>query len=334
MKKQTNLTIKAHLIRGAFYLLLLTAVCAIPFALAQRNSTKRGVANPASKPSMVAKFAAGPARGAAQGTKLSGVRSKLLCKAPRSLTLALGGFFPMTFAVFRTCRVCSSVLKQPVALVERTYCRFRERRKLRRWCYTINMTTPRQTPPAQDFEAAFDPFDDQLADDFVVPGGQTWNVESIDADGIPFNCSGSCIPDSFNVRFYTDSAGLPGTQVYEALGQSFALVARPTPVYASAQQPFSQRGLTWVECEREWIYWQWAVWLDGPDRSGPTRVRRGKIRRWVRCLSHVDTKADLHTYCRRTRTRFTGSTGRQAAAERQVRPRRQRQRRPGHRAGV
>jgi len=34
MKKQINPTIKAHLIRGAFYLLLLVAVCAIPFALA------------------------------------------------------------------------------------------------------------------------------------------------------------------------------------------------------------------------------------------------------------------------------------------------------------
>ena len=38
MKKQINPTIKAHLIRGAFYLLLLLAVCAIPFALAQNRS--------------------------------------------------------------------------------------------------------------------------------------------------------------------------------------------------------------------------------------------------------------------------------------------------------
>src|SRR3954454_4053445 len=37
MKKQINPTIKAHLVRGASYLLLLVAVCAIPFALAQRN---------------------------------------------------------------------------------------------------------------------------------------------------------------------------------------------------------------------------------------------------------------------------------------------------------
>ena len=38
MKKQINPTIKAHLIRGAFYLILLVAVCAIPFALAARST--------------------------------------------------------------------------------------------------------------------------------------------------------------------------------------------------------------------------------------------------------------------------------------------------------
>ena len=43
MKKQINPTIKAHLIRGAFYLLLLLAVCAIPFALAQRNATGQNI---------------------------------------------------------------------------------------------------------------------------------------------------------------------------------------------------------------------------------------------------------------------------------------------------
>src|SRR3954452_18753350 len=47
MKKQINPTIKAHLNRGGFYLLLLIAVCAIPFALAQRNAPKPLMANPA-----------------------------------------------------------------------------------------------------------------------------------------------------------------------------------------------------------------------------------------------------------------------------------------------
>src|SRR5262249_36874705 len=41
MKKQINPTIKAHLIQSAFILLSLLAVCAIPFALAQRNSSKQ-----------------------------------------------------------------------------------------------------------------------------------------------------------------------------------------------------------------------------------------------------------------------------------------------------
>src|SRR6266478_8261051 len=38
MKKQINPNVRAHLIRGAFYLLLLLAVCVIPFALGQRRA--------------------------------------------------------------------------------------------------------------------------------------------------------------------------------------------------------------------------------------------------------------------------------------------------------
>jgi len=53
MKKQINPTIKAHLLRGAFYLLLLLAVCAIPFALAQRNAAKPAVkSNPILNPAL------------------------------------------------------------------------------------------------------------------------------------------------------------------------------------------------------------------------------------------------------------------------------------------
>jgi hypothetical protein len=41
MKQQTNQPIRAHLLRSAFYLLLLLAICGIPFVLAQRNAGKR-----------------------------------------------------------------------------------------------------------------------------------------------------------------------------------------------------------------------------------------------------------------------------------------------------
>ena len=67
MKKQINPTIKAYLIRSAFYLLLLLGVCAIPFAVAQRQATKRAVAQSTfQKPDSAANLpeAAPPATGA------------------------------------------------------------------------------------------------------------------------------------------------------------------------------------------------------------------------------------------------------------------------------
>src|ERR1044071_7262406 len=45
MKKQDS-SIKAQIIRSAFILLSLVAVCAIPFALAQRNGARRSAAKP------------------------------------------------------------------------------------------------------------------------------------------------------------------------------------------------------------------------------------------------------------------------------------------------
>src|SRR5215467_6305246 len=72
MKKQINPTTKAHLIRGVFYLLLLLAVCAIPFALAQRNTSMRSVANLASSPNKVAKIAAAPSSTGAVHSQIAG----------------------------------------------------------------------------------------------------------------------------------------------------------------------------------------------------------------------------------------------------------------------
>ena len=59
MKKQINPTIKAHLIRSGFYLLLLVAVCAIPFALAQsrsRGTTNPGVIKPTLLPNLTSRI--------------------------------------------------------------------------------------------------------------------------------------------------------------------------------------------------------------------------------------------------------------------------------------
>ena len=61
MKSQIHRTIRAHLLRVAFYLLLLLAACAIPFALAQRNPANRSKASPASEFLTPSNAAAAPA---------------------------------------------------------------------------------------------------------------------------------------------------------------------------------------------------------------------------------------------------------------------------------
>jgi hypothetical protein len=63
MKKQIKPALKAHLLRVAFYLLLLLVACAIPFALAQRNVATRSKAkaSPASEFPVTSNAAAAPA---------------------------------------------------------------------------------------------------------------------------------------------------------------------------------------------------------------------------------------------------------------------------------
>ena len=209
MKKQINPTIKAHLIRGAFYLLLLLAVCAIPFALGQRNAKKS-----AAKPNVAAGLkmaqAAPPSTGAVSApSRKAPITSKAQLPNDVMAIPAPPSQYPMATGSATSLRPVR-VLRMPNLPRVVLYDQYDNA--------SANATN------SQQFEAAFSTFDDFTADDFVVPAGETWNVESIDADGIPFNCSGSCIPDNFNVFFYTDSAGLPGTQVYSATGQPFAQV--------------------------------------------------------------------------------------------------------------
>ncbi|MBE9480780.1 MAG: carboxypeptidase regulatory-like domain-containing protein, partial [Bacteroidetes bacterium] len=67
---------------------------------------------------------------------------------------------------------------------------------------------------AQDFEASFDAFDAEGADEFTVPSGDTWNVDNVQVLGT-YSAAGPC--NLANVRFYADNAGVPGTLLFEYL---------------------------------------------------------------------------------------------------------------------
>ena len=64
---------------------------------------------------------------------------------------------------------------------------------------------------SQDFGAGNPTFVAQTADDFVVPAGQTWTVQTVVAKGVYFNGPGPAA--TFNVTFYANTATLPGAPV-------------------------------------------------------------------------------------------------------------------------
>ena len=64
----------------------------------------------------------------------------------------------------------------------------------RRSCSTTSTTTPGRTRPRRrTSRASFDHYDDELADDFVVPSGETWNINQVDAAGVYYNGAGPAV---------------------------------------------------------------------------------------------------------------------------------------------
>ena len=217
MKKQNDRTIKAHFIRSALYVLLLLAVCVIPFALAQRNANNRSVApapsrnfNPAIAPPSTEADQAQPT----QPTVSSGAIGVPSIVPP----------FP----------------KEPQVVLYDQYDNASD-------FATLSATF-------SDFPL----FNSDLADDFVVPTGQTWNVQSIDADGVYFPFNGPAI--SFNVFFYADNAGLPGTQVYSATNQPFSVVGTTFSVNLPSMAVLTE-GTYWVEIQANMTFLPNGAWF-------------------------------------------------------------------------
>ena len=196
MKKQNNQSIKAHLIRGAMYVLLLVAVCVIPFALAQRSNANRSIANPATNNNTVFNPASAPPSVEGVGTEsaVDGTTTALprVSSGPTAVR-------PVRLPAYPTA---------PNAILYDQY---------------DNAGT--DATSSQNFEAEFDIYDDFAADDFIVPGGQTWNISEVDVLGRYANGAGPA--NSFNVFIYQDSGGLPGTLVYSATDQPFTNCGQP-----------------------------------------------------------------------------------------------------------
>jgi hypothetical protein len=199
MKKQLNPTIKAHLIRSVFYVLLLLGVCVIPFALAQRNTSKHGAA--LSPASIVPKQPAAPkASEIARLHKLPALNSNThrgQANTQAKNTVRRGPAF------VEIGRVSEPQLPTPKAPAVVLYDQ-----------YDNNTGTAFES----NFHADAPDVVDYMADDFVVPGGETWAITEVDAMGIQFGVGGA----TFNVDFYTNGAGnLPDIQVYHTTNGTY-----------------------------------------------------------------------------------------------------------------
>src|SRR5207244_13251513 len=148
MKKQTNQSVKAHLLRGALILLSLLAICVIPFALASRS----------------------------RGTAQAGQSADGVVRAPAATDISKAPSLPRTLQIpLANSGVIAAHVKHvppaPKAPQGVLYDQYDNAGTNATWSGTLT-----------DFTG----FDADLADDFVVPAGQTWHVQSIDADGVYF----------------------------------------------------------------------------------------------------------------------------------------------------
>ncbi len=80
----------------------------------------------------------------------------------------------------------------------------------------IDETSP-QSINSQDFSPPNDAFDAMAADDFVVPAGETWRLDSALVRG---NNTGAVPATSANVVVFADAGGVPGAQLFSTVASA------------------------------------------------------------------------------------------------------------------
>ena len=102
---------------------------------------------------------------------------------------------------------------------------------------------------SQNFETANDAFDNQVADDFVVPTGETWTIGQVNVAGVYFNGAGPA--NSVNVIFYANAGSLPGAAVAGGTYMS--------PANIAVRQP--RQAISRLCCQRPWSLAPGTYWV-------------------------------------------------------------------------
>ncbi len=117
---------------------------------------------------------------------------------------------------------------------------------------------------SQNYEPTYDAYDNQAADDFVVPAGSSsWAIHRVEVIG-DYSGAGIAV-NSMNVQFYSNAAGLPGTLISSQTvvpsiglsGGNFVLDLNPPVTLASGTYWVSVQANLNGNPDPSWDEWFW-----------------------------------------------------------------------------
>jgi hypothetical protein len=159
---------------------------------------------------------------------------------------------------------------------------------------------------SQNFEAAYDGYDDFFADDFVVPSGQAWAVLAADVDGTYAGYPGPV--RSFNLFVYADNGGMPGALVAQAPNSVYAPVGAATfRIRASSPLILRRPGTYWFTAQAnmdfgtggQWYWSQRTVQTGNPSMWQNPNGAFGVCQTWgvaTGCTGTVDPDATFRLF--------------------------------------
>ena len=128
---------------------------------------------------------------------------------------------------------------------------------------------------SQNFEASNNSYDDELADDFVIPGGIGWNIQTVDVSGEYFNGPGPA--SSVNVKFYSNGgSNRPGSLLAGAPEPGFT--NGPSFSIPLAPRSRSARARTGSRCRRTRTSFRRGSGAGGTGRCSRTWTPPGRTR--------------------------------------------------------
>ena len=103
-------------------------------------------------------------------------------------------------------------------------------------------------------------FDSSGSDDFVVPQGEAWTVETVDVSGLYWACQVCGPAHSENVRFYRDAGGRPGRVVASFRALHGTDVDGSIGIALGPAAPVLTSGTYWVAVQVNMSYVEGGEW--------------------------------------------------------------------------